>query len=569
MSPFSDEDIPEIRPADFQEKFLAVKRELAKVIVGQDRVIEHLLVAVLAGGHVLLTGLPGLGRTLLVKTLAKVLGLTYRRLQFTPDLLPTDIIGAEILEHSQLTGERRFRFFKGPVFANMLLVDEINRSPSRTQSALLEVMQERQVTAGGQTHFLPRPFVLIATENSLDTEGVWSLGEAQVDRFMMSIEQHYPAEGEERRMIHLTTGAARAEVSPVTTPREVLGMQRLARDVPVVPSVRDFALDIVRASRPGEAGAAPQAAGSVRLGASLSSRRRDRMRQVLTGLGPDLTPAEVRSLLSTVLPGGTPAALDDYWRRLSRGAVRAMYRRWPGRRRKLLGDSSLCRLLRTGEGTWRLRLGIDPDTVAACVRAHRELALSTPDRLLKDGSKRGVSRVADGGGRYVVKEFYRPGPWGRWAADCRAWLANWRLEMYGFPVPRHDGWLRAPTGRGYLVMECLAGTSLDRALEREVQSPDRVEALYEGLMAILHQLYHWGIVHEDLKTQNVMVAERPGGGFELKLVDNDAVLFGRRIRARHRLRNRRHLCGTIPAKGDLSARFAAVFDRHFPHGGEG
>lgn len=267
-SPFSDEDLPEIRPAEFREKFLAVRHELAKVIVGQDRAIEHLLVAVLAGGHVLLTGLPGLGRTLLVKTLAKVLGLTCRRLQFTPDLLPTDIIGAEILEHSQLTGERRFRFFKGPVFANMLLVDEINRSPSRTQSALLEVMQERQVTAGGQTHFLPKPFVLIATENSLDTEGVWSLGEAQVDRFMMRIEQHYPAEGEERRMIRLTTSAARAEVSPVTTPREVLGMQRLVRNVPVVPSVRDFALDIVRASRPGEDGAAPQAASSMRLGAS-------------------------------------------------------------------------------------------------------------------------------------------------------------------------------------------------------------------------------------------------------------------------------------------------------------
>ena len=268
MSPFSDEDIPEIRPADFQEKFLAVKRELAKVIVGQDRVIEHLLVAVLAGGHVLLTGLPGLGRTLLVKTLAKVLGLTYRRLQFTPDLLPTDIIGAEILEHSQLTGERRFRFFKGPVFANMLLVDEINRSPSRTQSALLEVMQERQVTAGGQTHFLPRPFVLIATENSLDTEGVWSLGEAQVDRFMMSIEQSYPSDAEERRMIHLTTGSERAKPSTVASPEEVLSMQALVREVPVVPSVRDFALGIVRGSRPGEIGAVKQADAAVRLGAS-------------------------------------------------------------------------------------------------------------------------------------------------------------------------------------------------------------------------------------------------------------------------------------------------------------
>ena len=264
----TEPDLPEIGPEDFQQKFQAIRRELGKAVVGQDRVVEHLLVAVLAGGHVLVSGLPGLGRTLLVKTLAKVLGLEYRRLQFTPDLLPTDIIGAEILEHSQLTGERHFRFFKGPVFANLLLVDEVNRSPSRTQSALLEVMQERQVTAGGKTYFLPKPFVLIATENSLDTEGIWSLGEAQVDRFMMSIEQAYPAEAEERHMIHLTTGAARPVVSPVTSPKEVLAMQRLVREVPVVPSVRDFALAIVRASRPGEVDAADEADEAIRLGAS-------------------------------------------------------------------------------------------------------------------------------------------------------------------------------------------------------------------------------------------------------------------------------------------------------------
>jgi len=253
---------------EFHEKFHAIRREIGRVVVGQDRVVEHLLVAVLAGGHVLLTGMPGLGRTLLVKTLAEVLGLEYRRIQFTPDLLPTDIIGAEILEHSQLTGERSFRFFKGPVFANMLLVDEINRSPSRTQSAMLEVMQERQVTAGGRTHFLPKPFVLIATENSLDTEGIWPLGEAQVDRFMMSIEQSYPSDPEERRMIHLTTGSDRAKAATVAGPEELLSMQALVREVPVVPSVRDFALGIVRGSRPGEMGAIEQAEAAVRLGAS-------------------------------------------------------------------------------------------------------------------------------------------------------------------------------------------------------------------------------------------------------------------------------------------------------------
>ncbi|MEX0703599.1 MAG: MoxR family ATPase [Planctomycetales bacterium] len=259
---------PVMGPEKFYDVFHRVRRELGKVVVGQGAVIDHLLAAVFGGGHVLLTGMPGLGRTLLVKTLAEVLGLQYRRLQFTPDLLPTDIIGAEVLEHNEATGERNFRFFKGPVFANMLLVDEINRSPTRTQSALLEVMQERQVTSGGQTFFLPKPFTLIATENTLDTEGIWRLGEAQVDRFMMSIEQAYPTPEEEARIVAMTTGSHEAEAERVSTPDEVLAMQSLVREVPVVPSVRDFALAVVRASRPGEEGAAERVADSIRLGAS-------------------------------------------------------------------------------------------------------------------------------------------------------------------------------------------------------------------------------------------------------------------------------------------------------------
>lgn len=252
----------------FCELFHQIRRELGKVVVGQEQTVEHLLVSVLAGGHVLLTGMPGLGRTLMVKTLAIVLGLDYRRLQFTPDLLPTDIVGTEVLEHNAATGERRFRFFKGPVFSNMLLVDEINRSPTRTQSALLEVMQERQVTVGGHTYFLPKPFTLIATENTLDTEGIWRLGEAQVDRFMMSIEQQYPHSEEERRILYQSTGSFQPHVERVTTPEIVLAMQALARDVPVVPSVRDFALAVVRASRPGEAEFPAELRESVRLGAS-------------------------------------------------------------------------------------------------------------------------------------------------------------------------------------------------------------------------------------------------------------------------------------------------------------
>ena len=253
---------------DFRDTFHRARKELLKVVVGQDRVIEHFLAAIFAGGHVLLKGMPGLGRTLLVKTLAHVLGLEYRRIQFTPDLLPSDIIGAEVLETTTATGERHFHFFKGPVFANRLLADEINRSPTRTQNALLEVMQERQVTVGGRTYFLPEPFILVATQNTLDTEGVFNLGEAQIDRFLMMIEQSYPTGDEEKRMLAQTTGTRQVAAERVAGPQTILAMQRLAREVPVVPSVRDFALAIVRGSRPGQSQAAPEVEGVVRLGAS-------------------------------------------------------------------------------------------------------------------------------------------------------------------------------------------------------------------------------------------------------------------------------------------------------------
>ncbi|MDD4890200.1 MAG: MoxR family ATPase [Phycisphaerae bacterium] len=303
---------PMMTPAQFHETFHKVRTELARVVVGQDRVVEHLLVAMFAGGHVLLTGLPGLGRTLLVKTLAQVLGLQYRRLQFTPDLLPTDIIGAEILESSVSTGERNFRFFKGPVFANLVLVDEINRSPARTQSALLEVMQERQVTAGGTTYFLPKPFTLIATENTLETEGVWPLGEAQTDRFMMSIEQEYPREAEERRMIVQTTGTQVAEVSEVAGPEIVQAMQRLAREVPVVPSVRDFALAIVRASRPGEVEAAETVNDVVRLGASPRAAQALLLGGKVTALARGRTHVTRQDIISVVRPVMNHRVLMDF-----------------------------------------------------------------------------------------------------------------------------------------------------------------------------------------------------------------------------------------------------------------
>jgi len=275
-----------LEPGEFKELFAAVHKELARVVIGQERAVEHLLVAVFGGGHVLLTGMPGLGRTLLVKTLGEALGLEYRRIQFTPDLLPTDIVGAEVLEKNR-DGERRFHFFKGPVFSNLVLADEINRSPARTQSALLELMQERQITVGGQTYRLPKPFVLIATQNTVESEGVWPLGEAQADRFMLCIEQFYPDEDAEGRMLDATTGLQRLKTTKITDPETVLAMQNLAREVPVVPSVKQFALSIVRASRPGSdlggghtadirLGASPRAAQAILMGAKVLALARGR-----------------------------------------------------------------------------------------------------------------------------------------------------------------------------------------------------------------------------------------------------------------------------------------------------
>lgn len=277
---------------EFGAIFHRVELEMTKVVVGQERPIRHLLGAVFAGGHVLLKGLPGLGRTLIVRTVSDILGLEYGRIQFAPDLLPTDITGTEVLEHNVETGDRHFKFFKGPVFANLVLADEVNRSPARTQAALLEVMQERQVTVGGQTHFLPKPFMIVATQNTLDHEGVFALGEAQADRFLMMIEQDYPTAVEEKKIVYATTGTYRPKVQAVTDPETVLAMQEFAREVPVVPSVKDFAMAVVRASRPHEEGAAREATDCVRLGAS------PRATQALLRLGKVMALASGRQHVS-------------------------------------------------------------------------------------------------------------------------------------------------------------------------------------------------------------------------------------------------------------------------------
>ncbi|MHC5057560.1 MAG: AAA family ATPase [Planctomycetota bacterium] len=247
------------REVEAAEKLAKAKqillREIHKVIVGQEEVIEQLLVALLSRGHCLLMGVPGLAKTLMVRTLADVLKLTFNRIQFTPDLMPADITGTDILEEDQATRRREFRFVKGPVFANIVLADEINRTPPKTQAALLEAMQELQVTAGGRRYALEPPFFVLATQNPIEQEGTYPLPEAQLDRFMFLVQVGYPSFEEERETVRSTTYDAGVKLEPVLGGPEVLGIQSVVRRVPVTDHVVDYALRLVRATRPAEKGA--------------------------------------------------------------------------------------------------------------------------------------------------------------------------------------------------------------------------------------------------------------------------------------------------------------------------
>ena len=229
----------------------AAKTAIGTVIFGQDKVVEQALVTILSGGHALLLGLPGLAKTKLVDTMGTVLGLDARRIQFTPDLMPSDILGTEVLEESQ-TGKRSFRFLSGPVFAQLLMADEINRASPRTQSALLQAMQEYHVTVAGERHDLPRPFHVLATQNPLEQEGTYPLPEAQLDRFLMQIDVVYPDRAAERRILIETTGDACAEAKSVMSTEDLIATQRLVRRLPVGESVIEAILDVVRLARPGE-----------------------------------------------------------------------------------------------------------------------------------------------------------------------------------------------------------------------------------------------------------------------------------------------------------------------------
>ena len=229
-----------------------LRAEIAKVIIGQDEVIEQLLIGLFARGHVLLVGVPGLAKTLLVGTVARMLHLSFRRIQFTPDMMPSDITGTDILQDDPETGRRRFVFIRGPLFANIILADEINRTPPKTQAALLEAMQERHVSAGGQTYELPEPTFVLATQNPIEQEGTYPLPEAQLDRFMLNVRVPYPTPGEELEILRRTTGDEPEEPAAVMSSEQILGLQRLVRRVPVPEHVFVYARDLVRASRPDE-----------------------------------------------------------------------------------------------------------------------------------------------------------------------------------------------------------------------------------------------------------------------------------------------------------------------------
>jgi MoxR-like ATPase len=228
----------------------AAKTAIGTVIFGQDKVVEQALVTILSGGHALLLGLPGLAKTKLVETLGTVLGLDARRIQFTPDLMPSDILGTEVLEESQ-TGKRSFRFLSGPVFAQLLMADEINRASPRTQSALLQAMQEQHVTVAGARHDLPKPFHVLATQNPLEQEGTYPLPEAQLDRFLMEIDVGYPDRDAERKILFETTGSEETHAKPAMTGEDLLAAQRLVRRLPVGESVVEAILALVRSARPG------------------------------------------------------------------------------------------------------------------------------------------------------------------------------------------------------------------------------------------------------------------------------------------------------------------------------
>ena len=280
-----------------------IRAEIAKRVVGQESVIDQLLVALFSRGHCLFVGVPGLAKTLLISTLAEALSLSFNRIQFTPDLMPSDITGTDVLEEDHTTGRRAFRFVPGPVFANVLLADEINRTPPKTQAALLQAMQEHRVTAGGRTYPLDEPFLVFATQNPIEQEGTYPLPEAQLDRFMFMVDVNYPSAEEEVQIVRATTSGAQQALQKILTPEQIRALQDLVLRVPAAEHVIRHAVELVRRTRPAEAsdqhvrdhvawGAGPRASQALILGA--------KARAALSGR-PAATVEDVRALAEPVL----------------------------------------------------------------------------------------------------------------------------------------------------------------------------------------------------------------------------------------------------------------------------
>ena len=235
---------------ELNDAYKEMTDQLSNVIVGQTHVIEQVLISMFCRGHVLLVGVPGLAKTLLVSTIAQALRLGFNRIQFTPDLMPSDITGTEVIYQDPATNQREFKFLKGPIFSNIVLADEINRTPPKTQAAMLEAMQERKISVGGTDYPLPEPFFVLATQNPIEQEGTYALPEAQLDRFMFFVEVEYPNRDEERRIARETTGTAAAEITPQVSGTQILKYQELVERVPVPDHIYDLAVDLVRATRP-------------------------------------------------------------------------------------------------------------------------------------------------------------------------------------------------------------------------------------------------------------------------------------------------------------------------------
>jgi len=327
-------DNPQDKPGDEQRAAMLVdvcrkiRTQVAKIVVGQDDVIEQLLIAILARGHCLLEGVPGLAKTLMVRSLAEAMDLSFRRIQFTPDLMPADITGTDIIQENPRTGHRELVFERGPVFTQMLLADEINRTPPKTQAALLEAMQEHEVTIGGTTYRLDEPFFVLATQNPIEQEGTYPLPEAQRDRFLFHVVVDYPDREQESEIIDRTTTTFETRLAPVVTGPEIIACQKTIRLVPLPDHVKDFVLDLVRAARPKEPkawawvrelvewGPGPRACQQLVLGAKARALLRNRHHVTLDDVEALALPVLRHRIVPTFNAEAEGVSIDDLIRRL-------------------------------------------------------------------------------------------------------------------------------------------------------------------------------------------------------------------------------------------------------------